>query len=705
MRSHPLIESVMSDPGAACPVRRGPSVAGLRGARAERPFDELVGEQHTLTVSFCRSAIPDLITEPGHEQGLTFMGGTPWAMFAVTPRDLVRAPSANALIERRWGIPASTTLLARAHRLGRAGPAPAEGGVTRGHVPRPLEGVQPTSPSSGRAGRCKSVAVCRARPPGGLPVRGRAGARSAPDSVDRPGGRSTGADKPGLRVDSADLRSSIRSLAGHHALESLNVGPQRDARRWPAITPGVDEGSTAPDLAEERVERSAPAAYIGQPGTSVGDRKESRGSMDRPVMQRRMPSSSILTGDSADVYFARAEEILREGRPRPASWSWRSSRARQASCAASMRPRCSWPTSLVTRRLATRCWSRRSVDGDTFSTKEVVLRIRARYRQFGLYETAILGMLSQSTGWATAARECVEAAAPEPVISFGARHVHPDITDTLDYAAIIGGCVGASTPAGARLAGLAPTGTMPHSLVLIFGDTVRAAEAFDRHLSSDVPRIVLVDTFKDEAEEALRVARRPRRPTVRRPPRYAIGAWTRDGRPGPGGPGAARPGRVRARPHHHQWRPGPGAHRVLQGGAEQRSTPTPSVRTSAAPDPSTSRATSSRSMAGRSPSGAASRASRPVLDCSRSTCGHGGRPAPVDTGERSLALASYPSMLSSPRATNRSSHRRAMMLFASLSPPLMAISTASRHGTRTSDSRSSTSGPAYPSMGDRSVAR
>jgi nicotinate phosphoribosyltransferase len=42
--------------------------------------------------------------------------------------------------------------------------------------------------------------------------------------------------------------------------------------------------------------------------------------------------------------------------------------------------------------------------------------------------------------------------------------------------------------------------------VLIFGDTVKAAEAFDRDLPADVPRIVLIDTFKDEAEEALRVA-------------------------------------------------------------------------------------------------------------------------------------------------------------------------------------------------------
>ena len=76
----------------------------------------------------------------------------------------------------------------------------------------------------------------------------------------------------------------------------------------------------------------------------------------------------------------------------------------------------------------------------------------------------------------------------------------------MDYAWVVGGCIGASTPAGARLAGLRPTGTMPHALVLIFGDTVRAAEAFDRQIDPDVPRVILVDTFKDEAEESLRVA-------------------------------------------------------------------------------------------------------------------------------------------------------------------------------------------------------
>ena len=220
---------------------------------------------------------------------------------------------------------------------------------------------------------------------------------------------------------------------------------------------------------------------------------------------RTRPRPEILSGDSADVYFARAATVLeREGLDPVVTMEVF---ARQSAVVCGVDE----AKNLIGHVLAECDPDETGVealdDGDHIEPKEVVLRIRARYRRFGLYETAILGMLAQSTGWATAARECVDAAAPQPVISFGARHVHPDVTGVLDYAAIVGGCVGASTPAGARLAGLSPTGTMPHSLVLIFGDTVAAAEAFDRDLDEDVPRIVLVDTFKDEAEEALRVAR------------------------------------------------------------------------------------------------------------------------------------------------------------------------------------------------------
>ena len=221
-------------------------------------------------------------------------------------------------------------------------------------------------------------------------------------------------------------------------------------------------------------------------------------------MLRTRPSSEILSGDSADVYFARAAHILEaEGRD-PLVTMEVFTRTDAVLCGIDE------AKNLLAHVLADADPAETCLealdDGDEITSKEIVLRIRARYRRFGLYETAFLGMLAQSTGWATAAREVVEAARPDPVISFGARHVHPDITDVLDYASMVGGCVGASTPAGARLAGLNPTGTMPHSLVLIFGDTVEAALAFDRHIDRDVARIVLIDTFKDEAEEALRVA-------------------------------------------------------------------------------------------------------------------------------------------------------------------------------------------------------
>ncbi|MGH7903916.1 MAG: nicotinate phosphoribosyltransferase [Candidatus Dormibacteraceae bacterium] len=146
-------------------------------------------------------------------------------------------------------------------------------------------------------------------------------------------------------------------------------------------------------------------------------------------------------------------------------------------------------------------------EGAAIAPREVVMRLRGPYLRFGRFETALLGMLASCSGWATRAREIVDAAAGTRVISYGARHVHPLIGPTMEYAAVVGGCAGCATPGGAELAGLAaPSGTMPHSMILIFGDTVRAALAFDEQMPEDVIRIVLVDTFKDEAEESLRVA-------------------------------------------------------------------------------------------------------------------------------------------------------------------------------------------------------
>jgi len=217
------------------------------------------------------------------------------------------------------------------------------------------------------------------------------------------------------------------------------------------------------------------------------------------------PAADVLSGETADVYFERARTILAAEGLDPVVTMEIFPRADAILCGAEeslayLRQIFAEgphdPDPLVE--------SLR--DGDAVTRKEVVMRITARYSAFGLYETALLGILAQSTGWATAARQIVEVAAPIPVIGFGARHVHPSVADQMDYASVVGGCIGASTPAGARLAGLAPTGTMPHALILIFGDTVRAVEAFDRHIDPSVPRVALVDTFRDEAEESLRVA-------------------------------------------------------------------------------------------------------------------------------------------------------------------------------------------------------
>ncbi|NPV28424.1 MAG: nicotinate phosphoribosyltransferase [Firmicutes bacterium] len=145
-------------------------------------------------------------------------------------------------------------------------------------------------------------------------------------------------------------------------------------------------------------------------------------------------------------------------------------------------------------------------EGSPMEQKEVVMRIRGPYREFGLYETAILGFLASSSGWATAAREVKEAAGAKQVLCFGARHLHPAVAPVMERAALIGGCDGASCILAAKLAGREPQGTMPHAMILIVGDTVEAALAYHRFMPPDAPRTVLVDTFKDEAEESLRVA-------------------------------------------------------------------------------------------------------------------------------------------------------------------------------------------------------
>lgn len=145
-------------------------------------------------------------------------------------------------------------------------------------------------------------------------------------------------------------------------------------------------------------------------------------------------------------------------------------------------------------------------EGEEFSPKEVVMQIRGPYGRFGVYETAVLGILASSCAWAARAREAKRAAGDKPAICFGARHVHPAVAPVMERAAIIGGADGASCVLGAKLAGIEPVGTVPHALFLIVGDTLVAAEGYDKYMPPSSARSMLVDTFKDEVEESLRLA-------------------------------------------------------------------------------------------------------------------------------------------------------------------------------------------------------
>ena len=210
--------------------------------------------------------------------------------------------------------------------------------------------------------------------------------------------------------------------------------------------------------------------------------------------------SAVLQGETADVYFLRAREVLEREGVNP--------RATMEVFPSGPGILCGMQEALtLLRRVLPRdaeVWALE--EGQPVVRKEVVLRITAPYLSYGIYETALLGYLAHESGWATAARECVEAAGEIPVVSFGARHVHPSVAPFMDYAAVVGGCASCSTPEGARLAGVVPSGTMPHAMILCFGDTVRSAVAFDEHMPPDVLRIVLVDTFRDEPQESVAVA-------------------------------------------------------------------------------------------------------------------------------------------------------------------------------------------------------
>ncbi len=144
-------------------------------------------------------------------------------------------------------------------------------------------------------------------------------------------------------------------------------------------------------------------------------------------------------------------------------------------------------------------------DGDVFEKNEVVMRIKAKFAVLSSFLTALTGIVSSSSGWATGAKKCVDAANGIPIVNFGASQIHPNTVGIMDYSSIQGGAKGCSSIIGAKLTDLTPVGSMNENLVLIFKDVIDAAESLmnngDAELA-ELPKIVSIGVLGDEAVEA-----------------------------------------------------------------------------------------------------------------------------------------------------------------------------------------------------------
>jgi nicotinate phosphoribosyltransferase len=211
-------------------------------------------------------------------------------------------------------------------------------------------------------------------------------------------------------------------------------------------------------------------------------------------------SEEIKGGEVADVYFHRTMEILRarglENTPVHAEVAHKTSDPDEWFVVAGLDEVAALLEGVEVEAHAV-------PEGTICHPNEPVLTLSGPYGAFAEHETAILGFLCQASGVATGAARCRIAAGERPVVSFGARRMHPAITPMIERAAYLGGCDGVSVELAARRLGIPASGTLPHALALILGSTAEAARVFDEVISADVPRTILIDTFDDEKFGAL----------------------------------------------------------------------------------------------------------------------------------------------------------------------------------------------------------
>ena len=211
----------------------------------------------------------------------------------------------------------------------------------------------------------------------------------------------------------------------------------------------------------------------------------------------------ILQGKITDVYFERTLKILKAKKINPL--------VKAEFIAKSLPDNWQWAVfagldeiSYLLKNLPVNVRALR--EGTVFYPYEPVMEIEGKYQDFCVFETALLGLMCQASGIATKASRFKKLAGERPVISFGARRMHPVLAPMIERNAYIGGCDGVAVVKSGEIIGEDPMGTMPHALIICMGSTVEAIKAYDEVLEPTFKRVALIDTFLDEKFEALNVA-------------------------------------------------------------------------------------------------------------------------------------------------------------------------------------------------------
>ncbi len=212
----------------------------------------------------------------------------------------------------------------------------------------------------------------------------------------------------------------------------------------------------------------------------------------------------ILSGSATDVYFSRTREILEKA-------GLGDVRVRAEVNAYSFPRGYEWAVFAgLEEALAMLLGKKVNVysvpEGTLFRRRQPLMTIEGVYRDFAELETAILGVLRFATSIATKAARIKVAAGDRTVLFFGLRALHPAVQPSADRASLIGGVDGVSGVLSRKYLGVEPRGTMPHALIIVFGDQRKAWSWFAELYYGKTPIIALVDTFYDERIEALMAA-------------------------------------------------------------------------------------------------------------------------------------------------------------------------------------------------------